>query len=60
MTSVEFLKSIRSSQLFSGTKSQQQSFGRMQICFDNGKLGNTYGKRAKDRKFADTKEKLIS
>ena len=53
MTAVEFLTSIRSSHLFSGTKSQKQSFGRTLKEIDNGKLENTDGKRAKDIKLAD-------
>ena len=36
MTAIGFSKSNRSSHLFSGTKSQQQSFGRMLKKFDNG------------------------
>ena len=28
--------------------------------FDNGKLENTYGRRAKDRKFSEIEDKLIS
>ena len=59
MTAIEFLKSSRSSHFFSGTKIQQQSFGRMLKKFDNGKLENIYGKRAKDRKFSDIKDKVI-
>ena len=53
MTAVEFLTSIRSSHLFSDTKSQKQSFGRTLKEIDNGKLENTDGKRAKDIKLAD-------
>ena len=60
MTSVEFLKSSRSGHLFSGNKSQQQSFGRMLKKFDNGKLENIDVKRAKYRKFAEIKDKIIS
>ena len=59
MTVVEFFKSSRSSYLFSGTKIQQQSFGRMLKKFDNRKLGNTDGKRAKYRNFSGIKDKLI-
>ena len=60
MTAVEFLKTSRSSHLFSGTKSQQQSFERMINVLDNGKLENTDGKKAKYRKFSDIKDKIIS
>ena len=40
MTAAERLKSIRSNHLFSGTKIQQQAFGRILIFFDNGDLEN--------------------
>ena len=60
MTHVEFLRSIISSHLFYCNKTQQQSFGRILKKFDNGKLENTDGKRAKDGKFADIEDKLIS
>ena len=60
MTAAERLKSIRSNHLFSGTKIQQQAFGRILIFFDNGDLENTNGKRAKNRKFADIEDKLSS
>ena len=60
MTDVEFLKPSRSSHLFSGAKSQKQSFGRMTKNLDNGKLENTDEKRAKNRKFSDIEEKIIS
>ena len=41
MTSVEVLQPSRSSQLFSGAKSQQRSFGRMRKQIDNRNLEDT-------------------
>jgi hypothetical protein len=58
MSQVAFLRSPLSGDLFTGTRSEQCSFGRMLKSFDSGKLQPTSKKRCRERKFQDIEKKL--
>jgi hypothetical protein len=59
MSQVAFLRSSLSGDLFTGTASEQQSFGRMLKNFDSGQLQPTGNKRSRDRKFGDIEKRLV-
>jgi hypothetical protein len=56
---VGFLRSALGGDLFTGSQSEQVSFGQMLRQFDNGTLKPSDKKRGRDRKFIDVEEKLI-
>ena len=59
MSKVAFLRSSLSGDLFTGTRSEQCSFGLMLKSFDSGKLQPSSKKRSRDRKFQDIEKRLI-
>jgi len=59
MTKAAFLKSNLSGDLFTGTLSEQQSFGRMLKSYDKGHLKPTKKKRRRIRKYEEIEKKLI-
>ena len=60
MKKAEFLRSKRSSPKLSGTKSQQQGFGKMLKKYREGKLSNSEAKREKSRKYIEVEKKSLN
>jgi hypothetical protein len=59
MSNVQFLKSSESGEVFTGTASQQTSFGRYLKKFENGELESSSKKRCRESKYKVLEDKLV-